>query len=174
MRPTGSISKLCLFAPLFLLTPLFAEFEPVDVAGQEIIVRYMEAKQTQQAALRGAQMQVDIDAQLPRLEKQGSLRALRTISKFGKITYKALGFSGDTTVKNEVITRYMAEESKSEAVSITPINYKFKYKGRSERNGRQVQVFQLTPRKKELGLFRGELWLDAETSMPVREAGQSV
>jgi hypothetical protein len=179
MRPQGQASKLRLFAPLVLLAPLVAFAvpvvnEPEDVAGQEIIHRYMEAKQTQQAALRGAQMQVDILAKLPRLEKQGTLRALRTISKFGKITYKALGFSGDNTVKNEVITRYMAEEAKSQDAAISPANYKFKYKGRSEREGRQVQLFQIIPRKKALGLFRGELWLDADTAMPVREAGQSV
>jgi hypothetical protein len=179
MRAIGLISKVRLITPLVLLAPLAAlavplEIELEDVTGQQIITRYMEARVTQQAALRGVQMQVDIDAKLPRLEKQGTLRALRTISKVGMITYKALGFSGDNTVKNEVITRYLAEETKSPEVAVTPANYKFKYKGRSERNGREVQVFQITPRKKALGLFRGELWLDDLTSMPVRESGQSV
>jgi hypothetical protein len=179
MRPGRRTNKLRFLAPFILLATLTAwsvplEIEPEDVAGQQIITRYMEAKQTQQAALRGAQMQVDIDAQVPRLEKQATLRALRTISKVGKITYKALGFSGDSSVKNELIARYLAEETKSSEVSITPVNYKFKYKGRSDRDGQQVQVFQITPRKKALGLFRGELWLDAATSMPVRESGQAV
>jgi hypothetical protein len=145
-----------------------------DVAKQEMITRYVEAKQTQQAALRGAQMQVDIDAKLPRLEKQATLRALRTISKLGKITYKALGFSGDSTVKNQLIARYLAEETKSPEAAITPANYKFKYKGKSERDGRTLHIFQITPRKKVVGVFRGELWLDAATAMPVREAGEAV
>ena len=36
-------------------------------------------------------------------------------------------------------------------------NYKFKYKGMATNDGRTVHVFQLTPRKKRVGLFKGEL-----------------
>ena len=148
--------------------------ESGDTAGQEILGKYLEAKEAQQVALRGVQMEVDIDAQLPRQEKHGKLHALRSISKVGKITYKALGFSGDNTIKNEVIARYLAEESKPHDNAITPANYKFKYKGISDREGLRVHVFEVTPRKKAEGLFRGQLWLDAATAMPVREAGRPV
>jgi hypothetical protein len=41
-------------------------------------------------------------------------------------------------------------------------------------DGRTVHVFQLTPRKKRVGLFKGDLWLDAETCLPVRESGRLV
>jgi hypothetical protein len=37
-----------------------------------------------------------------------------------------------------------------------------------------VYVLQLKPREKKVGLFKGELWLDAETYMPVRESGSFV
>jgi hypothetical protein len=37
-----------------------------------------------------------------------------------------------------------------------------------------VDILQITPRKKAIGLFKGELWVDSETGMPVREAGQFV
>ena len=66
-----------------------------------IIDKYVDATQIQQDNLRGLQMEVNIDAQLPKLEKHGKLRALRKISLLGKITYKALGFSGDSTVKRK-------------------------------------------------------------------------
>jgi hypothetical protein len=148
--------------------------DPGDSAGQDIIGKYLEAKQTQQAALRGVQMEVDIDASLPRQEKHGKLHALRSISKLGKITYKALGFSGDNSVKSEVIARYLAEEVKPRDNALTPANYKFKYKGISEREGLRVHIFEVTPRKKADGLFRGQLWLDAVTEMPVREFGRPV
>lgn len=170
-RSHGSLTiQLCLGG--FLVLGAIAS--PADVAGQEIIDRYVTAKETQQSVLRGAQMEVDIDAKLPRLAKQGTLRALRRMSKFGKITYKALGFSGDSTIKNEVITRYLSAESESSGTAISPANYKFKYKGQIESNGLLVKVFQVTPRKKVVGMFRGELWLDAATAMPVREAGRLV
>jgi hypothetical protein len=153
--------------------PVFAM--PVDPSGEEILTRYATAKETQQSVLRGAQMEVDIDAKLPSLERQGKLRALRRISKFGIITYKALGFSGDTSIKNEVISRYLAAETESrDDTAISPGNYKFKYKGETQSDGLRVQVFQVTPRKKRVGLFRGELWLDVATAMPVREAGRLV
>ncbi len=152
-----------------------AEIDPPDQPAQEILGKYFEAKQTQQAALRGVQMEVEINAKLPKQEKNGKLRALRTISKLGKITYNALGFSGDNSVKTEVIARYLAEETKPrENNAITPANYKFKYRGQLEMNGIRVHVFDVTPRKKAEGLFRGQLWLDAQTGMPIRESGHPV
>jgi hypothetical protein len=145
-----------------------------EAAGQVIVGRFLDASRTQQEALRGAQMEVHIAAKVPRLAKQGELRALRSISKVGKITYRALGFSGDNFVKNEVISRYLSAEGEPRNIAITPENYKFKYKGSAERGGRQVEIFQLAPRRKAEGLFRGELWLDGDTGMPVREAGRLV
>jgi hypothetical protein len=142
-----------------------------------IVSKYVDATHTQQEAMRGAEMEVDISAQIPRLEKRGRLRALRKISRLGVITYKALGFSGDNTVKQEVITRYLAAESEGRengTIAISPTNYKFKLKSEQQVNGRRVVVLQITPRKKAVGLFKGELWVDAETGMPVREAGQFV
>jgi hypothetical protein len=151
--------------------------DAVDDRNPAIVSKYVDATHTQQEALRGVQMEVDIEAHLPRLEKHGRLRALRKISRLGVITYKALGFSGDNTVKQEVITRYLAAESEGRekgTIAITPANYKFKLKGETERNGQRVDVLQITPRKKAIGLFKGELWVDAETGMPVRESGQFV
>jgi len=145
---------------------------------QEIINRYVLATEAQQSALRGGTEEVDIDAAVPKFKKQGKLHALKNISKLGKITYHALGFSGDNIVKTEVIANYLKAEVDSAQgksnLSITPANYKFKYKGTQDWNGRQVYVLHLSPREKKVGLFKGELWLDAETYMPVREQGSFV
>lgn len=144
-----------------------------------MVNRYMQATLAQQSALRGATEEVDIDAAVLKFKKRGKLHALRSISKLGKITYHALGFSGDNVVKTEVIANYLKAEIDSaskggSSVSITPENYKFKYKGTQDINGRQVYILHLSPRQKKVGLFKGELWLDAETYMPVREAGSFV
>jgi hypothetical protein len=148
-----------------------------DDANLPIIAQYQDATRTQQAALRGAQMNVAIDAKLPRLEKQGKLIALRTISKLGKIGYKILGFQGDDTIKQEVIARFITaeiEQTRSDDVAITPANYKFRHKGSIEQGDQRIELFQITPKKKRLGLFKGDLWLDAKTGMPVRESGEFV
>lgn len=176
MRFCGTIILVC------LLASSGAPAAPRDSDSKQdprlaILDKYMDATQIQQAALRGVQMEVDIDAELPRLKKSGRLRALRKISRLGKITYKALGFSGDTTVKQEVITRYLAAESEARengTIAITPANYKFRYAGRIEQNHQTMQVIEVTPRKKVVGLFKGELWIETETGMPVRESGQFV
>jgi hypothetical protein len=144
----------------------------------QMVNRYLQATRAQQSALRGGTEEVDIDAAVPKYKKQGKLHALRSISKLGKITYHALGFSGDNVVKTEVIANYLKAEvegakGKSDS-SITPANYKFKYKGTEDWNGRLVYVLHLNPREKKVGLFKGELWLDAETYMPVREQGSFV
>ena len=152
------------------------------VPEEEIVSRYLGATQEQQSALRGGSMEVDIDARLPKRKMHGTLRALRNISKLGRITYHMLGFSGDNTVKTEVIARYLTAEVQANQgdhqgdsdLSITPTNYKFKYKGTQDLDGREAYVLRVTPREKKVGLFKGELWLDAETFMPVRESGSFV
>ena len=143
-----------------------------------MVTRFVQANEQQQTALRGGTMEVDMDASVPKLKKQGKLHALKNISRLGKITYHALGFSGDNMVKTEVIARYLNAELQANQegtnLGITRENYKFKYKGMENFNGRDVYVLHVTPRQKKVGLFKGELWLDSQTYMPVRESGQFV
>lgn len=144
----------------------------------EVLDRYLAATQSAQNSLRGKSMQVDISASLPKLKKEGRLQALRNISQMGRVTYRMLGFTGDKTVKKDVIARYLTAEVEASGngsdLGITPANYKFKFRGLQDKDGNNVYVFQLTPRKKEVGLFKGELWIDPTTFMPVREQGKFV
>ncbi len=148
-----------------------------DPASVRIIENYVSSTAAQQDSLRGVQMDMEIDASLPKLQKTGKMQALRSISKLGLITYQGLKFIGDNTIKNDVIVRYLTAEKQSQDLAhtaLTPKNYKFKYKGQAEQNGMTVYVFHVSPRKKGLGLFNGELWVDANTYLPVHEAGRFV
>lgn len=148
-----------------------------DEANSELIHKYLDAAEMQQLALQGVDMEVIIEARLPKLKKQGYLRALRRISPEGQITYQALEASGDSTVRHEIIARYLAAESREREhglTAITPFNYRFRLKGVIEQPTRQVYVFQIAPKKKRVGLFKGELWVDGQTGMPVHESGQFV
>lgn len=144
----------------------------------EIVTRYLSATEAQKDKLVGVQMDVDFDAKIPKLQKQGKLQALRYISQLGKISYIVHTFVGDNSIKKELIARYMEAEAKAaesgSTMKISPDNYKFKYKGSMPFGGRTVQVMQLTPRKKLVGLFKGELWLDSTTGLPMREIGEFV
>jgi hypothetical protein len=142
----------------------------------DVITRYVQAQQTQRERLRGAQMEVEIDASLPKLEKKGKLRVLRVISKLGKITFKQLAqFIGDGTVQKEVINRYLETEANARengSTAITPANYNFKLSAVITQNGQSTYIFDLKPKRKADGLFRGALWLDGATGMPLKEKGQ--
>jgi hypothetical protein len=164
---------------LAVLVPALVRADTGDaLGGPQIIDRYLAATQAAQTSMLGKSMQVEISATLPKLNKQGKLSALRRVSQVGRVTYRMLGFSGDTTVKKDVIARYLSAEVQASGngsdLGITPANYKFKFKGLQNRDGKDVYVFQLAPRKKEVGLFKGDLWIDPHTFMPVREAGKFV
>ena len=124
-------------------------------------------------------MDVDMEASLPKLQKHGKLHALRHISSLGRITYEMLRFEGDNTIRNQVIARYLNAEAEAQkkqdaSLSVTPANYKFKYKGAGQADGRAIHIFQVTPRQKRSGLFKGEIWIDAATYLRVQESGDLV
>jgi hypothetical protein len=122
---------------------------------------------------------IDIDASLPGMAKHARLRAVRHLLPFGKPQYQVVDFAGDQTVKEQVIFRYLSAESKAgdvpaDSVAVTPANYKFSYRGRVETVGATAYSFSIKPRKKRVGLIKGELWLDGETGAVVRESGYFV
>lgn len=150
---------------------------PVSPEITRIIDQYVEAAENHANALHGASMRVDITAAIPKLKERGTLRALRKISSIGKITYQLLGFQGSNTVKNQVIVRYLQAEKKEQgnrSLAILPSNYKFKYKGDKQEGDERVYVFDVSPWKKRVGLFKGQIWLDTQTYLPVFEKGKLV
>src|SRR5437868_4740948 len=167
-----------LFIPLLPVASLMAG--SARLGGPEALVdSYQNASREQSVRLRGASMEVEIEASLPKLQKHGRLHALRRISALGRITYEALKFEGDGAVKNDVIARYLTAETQAQSDSslkldVTPANYKFKYTGILRDDGRDAHVFQVTPKKKRVGLYRGEIWIDADTFLRVRESGSWV
>lgn len=153
--------------------------DPAGSTDEAIVQNYVMAERTQDALRKGATMDIDIEASLPKLKKQGRFQALRRISPLGLITYEKRRFEGDSTVRNQVILRYLNAEAEAQRhpspeLAITPDNYNFKFKGRSTLAGRGVYVFDVKPRKKRQGLFKGQLWVDAATYLRVQEAGYLV
>jgi hypothetical protein len=121
---------------------------------------------------------VEIEASLPKLEKQGRLTAIRRLAPFAKPEYQVIESSGDPTVKRQVIGRYLSAQVQAaripaSAVAITTANYKFHYRGAEVRDAGPVYAFSIAPRKKREGLIRGELWID-ESGGVVRESGYFV
>jgi hypothetical protein len=165
---------------LFAIGALLVSADPAIPSPESVIDQFVTASREQERALAGASMEIDIRAALPKLKKEGRLHALRRISSLGRITYERLMFEGDGTVKKNVIARYLTAEAQSQenddspSLAVTPENYKFKYKGAGELDGRAVHILQVTPRRKRVGLFKGEIWVDAATYLRVRESGRFV
>jgi hypothetical protein len=189
LRATVALSLISLTAyaasDASVTEPSGAPTGPSAAPWAEVLNRYQAGNQEQQVRLRDTSMEVEIEARLPRLKKEGSLHALRQISRLGQITYDAVQSSGDKMVNKDVIARYMAAEAEAskgivdsrgrpQSIGLTPDNYKFKQKAVLTANGRRIYIFQVTPRKSRLGLFKGEIWVDSDTGMPVREAGRFV
>ncbi len=110
---------------------------------------------------------VEVEGSVPRLDKRGRAEAIRTVSD-GKSTYRFLSVEGDSFVRNEMIARYFAMDSR--AASITKSNYKFKFL--TTRGA--ASVFHITPRRKRLGMIAGEMWIDTESGLVTHLEGRLV
>ena len=173
-----------LYFLLLAATPVPASgFDPdpgdkKETEGRPVLQQYLKATRGQDEKLRGLAMDVEIDASVPSLNRKGKFHALRQISKLGLITYRAITFQGDNTIKNDVIARYLQAEKEAAEHGVnlgrTPENYKFKYYGSYGSGGWKLHLFELIPREKKAGLFHGWLWVEARTGLPVREQGEFV
>jgi hypothetical protein len=161
-----------LFTLLLLAPALFIQ----DLRAQDLLERYFAANARQADKTRDVHMDMDFDARLLKLNKAGHLTGSKFISKTGQIHYAVKSITGDDSVKKHVIARYLSGEQENSVkpldVGINPHNYKFKFKKIGDQAGRPVHVYEVQPRKKRVGLYKGELWIDEETALPVRETGE--
>jgi len=147
-----------------------------------VLQRYLESNQELTAARSGAvreeAVEVEIEAALPRLRKHGTMRGVRMITRAGEIVYSRLRFAGDRMVGKDVISRYLAADvrkpPREKDFHLDPAHYRFESAGETDYNGRTADVFRVTPKRRRGGLFRGELWLDAATALPLRIWGDVV
>lgn len=145
--------------------------------GDNVLGRYVQASGRKVA--RGVTMAAMFAGSLPKMGKSATVNARRLITRDGEVNYEITDRRGDNTVWKELILRYINGEMENAGkdhskVAVTPENYKFKYKGERERDGRIAHVFEVNPRKKRQGLFKGEVWIDAETALTVYETGRFV
>ena len=114
-----------------------------------------------------------IDASLPGLAERGSLQAIRHWPERQTPDYQVIRIEGDAMVKQQVIARYLSAEKEAAAtpaslVAVTLANYKFRYLASS--GGTPVYAFQITPRHKQTGLIKGELWIDGAAGLAFHQA----
>jgi len=122
---------------------------------------------------------VALDASLPKLGKTGRLRAILHRRPHRKLDVEVLSVEGDSTVKHEVLARYLnaqvqADQIPAETIAVTPLNYRFRYVGSVGTSETLAYVFEIEPKKKRPGLIAGHLWIDGRTGLAVRQDGRLV
>jgi hypothetical protein len=131
----------------------------------------------QSSQLAGYSAETLIRAELPETSQKGEFELQRRYSAPRNLEFTAVRYTGDGFVKSNVITRLLqseVEHVKQEDGSRTAIskdNYKFSYKGTGRIGERLVHIYQVKPRNKRAGLFKGRIYLDAYTGSMVRAEG---
>ena len=147
---------------------------------EDVLSSFTAASIQSEQQLRGSTMSVDIVAQVPRLEKTASLQGIRAVSTEGAVSYSSLQLTGDSAVRHEIIARYLAAEENiggehdTKLLALTRANYKFHFRNIETVDSQQTYLFSVKPRHKREGSFEGSLWIDAKTSLPVRESGRVI
>ncbi len=121
-----------------------------------------------------------IHVELPDTSQYGDYELQRHYAAPRTLEFKPVRFTGDGFVKSNVITRLLQSEvdhvqkDDTSQTAITRANYKFSYKGTLQTPNRLMHVYQVKPRKKRMGLFKGHVYLDAYTGALVRVEGIAI
>jgi len=183
--PNGfEVRLLALFlGTALILSPAPAtEAFPKELANEleAVLARYAAAIPVQHDAMLGMQIEANYEGRFIELHEQGRWRINRIVSKLGDVTFRPIAgsvFVGDERVKKELIARTMEEEQKEKAYGafkVTKDDYKFSINAKFTKNARSSYVFDVTPRRKAPGLFEGQVEIDGDTGMPLRETGRLV
>ncbi len=154
---------------------------PMPIMAPQLALQAFQSRDAQQNAGLGSYTdETLIMAELLDTSQRGAFELQRSFVAPNSLSFKPLSFTGDTFVKSNVITRLLQSEvdyvNKGDPAkeALNAANYKFSYKGDQDLDGRMVHVFQVKPRHKRPGLFKGHIYLDASTGSLVRSEGTVV
>lgn len=148
-----------------------------STAGDSLLLRFFDTQSSNKA--RNLTMMAHLEGRLVDMKKSATIDARRTITEKGEIEYDVLKQDGDATVRKQILARFMNAEAESalkdhSGVSINTHNYRFRYRGPRTVEGNSVHVYEITPRAKDIGMFKGEIWLEADTALILKESGKFV
>jgi hypothetical protein len=160
-------------ASLSQLVPLAS----LRLSPEVALAAYEDSLKNQSMDLAGYTAVTVIDAELPQSSQKAEFELKRLYTAPSVLEFIPLRSSGDQFVKSNVIARVLQSEvehvqkQEQSEVAIDSQNYKFSFKGTSELNGVAVHVYDLKPRRKHSGLFKGRIYVDAATGQLLRSQG---
>ncbi len=84
---------------------------------------------------------------------------------------QASGSSRGVKVVREILEGETKRAPHPDRAALTPDNYDFRYVGRETLDAHPCYVLQLLPRRRETDLVAGHVWIDTQTYLPRRVAG---
>ena len=146
--------------------------QPESVA----FARYLVSLEQHDPFTAAGPVAVLIEASLPHFYKDAQLLAIRRMGENERSEYLIAGLVGDGAALDEVTMRYFAlqeeiEKLPSSSIQISPENYKFRLRGEVKTGIGSAYVYDITPRKRRRGLFKGQIWIEAGTGSEVLTSG---
>jgi len=141
---------------------------------------YQERVRFQAQHLGGYRATMVVRAQLARIGQQGEYALACQYAAPRSLRFTPLHYAGDAFVKSNVIMRLLESEAdhvqkgEEEGIAISSTNYSFSYRATTELDGRLVHDYEVRPRKKRKGLFRGHIYLDVFRGTLARTEGRLV
>ena len=159
--------------------PDFSINKPLPVIAPETALQiFLRRTAEQNDKLAGYSDETTVTAELPDSNQRGEYQLQRTYTAQPKsLAFSNARFTGDGFVKTNVITRLLqsevdhVEKANPEDTAINNTNYKFQYKGTEKVDGREAHIYQVKPRRKSAGLFKGKFYLDVHTASLRRMEG---
>lgn len=144
------------------------------------LATYERGLQIQATELAGYTTVSLIEARLPDSAQSAQYELRKHYAAPAALDFSALRSSGDPFVKSNVIVRLLQSEvdhvhrREQTQTAISSANYKFSYKGDSLLNGTLTHVYEVKPRRKRVGLFKGRIYVDGATGYLLRAQGRIV
>ena len=152
---------------------------PPRMSPELALTTYLDLAHRQLTDLGAYSDETTVDADLPDTSQHGRYELRRTFQAPKTLAFAAVHFAGDGFVKTNVIVRLLQSEvdhvqkGEGRLTAITTENYKFSWKGVDTLDGRTFYRYQVKPRQKRPGLFKGFILVDS-VSGHLRRAEGSV
>jgi hypothetical protein len=150
------------------------------LSPEHALAAYERGLREQSAELAGYTATTVIDAELPESAQRAEFELKRHYAAPSVLEFTPVQSSGDKFVKTNVIARVLQSEidhvrrREQGQTAISSENYKFSYKGMQQLGGATVHVYEVKPKEKRVGLFRGKIFVESSSGRLVRAQGTFV
>lgn len=144
---------------------------------EQILARMMEVDRATEAQLREYTSIRRYYLENKRFGKQAEMTVRMRFQHPGRKQFEVLSERGSATIRKLVFRRMQeaerdaSREGLREATQITPRNYTFRLLGTEDLDGRKSFILEVSPKTKNVYLFQGKVWVDAEDYQVARIEG---